>query len=98
MTETVSIVYDPIRKKLRARASGMWVRFPRALREHGSVYEVDELIPDGRGALIACGRIARVSGEVLHQRQRIDQVLDGARHNYRNPEAFGPGDEFRLLH
>lgn len=59
MTENlVSIVYDPKSKRIRAKANhGGWVRFPKNLRQHGTVYEVEQLVPSRSGSWIVKGRI-----------------------------------------
>jgi len=54
----VSIVYDPSKKKPRARyEKGGWVRFPNNLRSYGNVYLVDKLEPGMKGSWIAMGEI-----------------------------------------
>jgi hypothetical protein len=58
----VRIVYDPKTKKIRARCEhGGWVRFPMRMRQHGTVYEVENLVPAGAGSWIAKGQIVKVS-------------------------------------
>lgn len=55
MGKLIEIVFDPIKKKLRAKpknGSG-WVRFPKELREEGAVYEVHMLRPSKGGSYIA---------------------------------------------
>ncbi len=57
----VRIVYDPKSKRIRARSElGGWVRFPKNLRQHGTIYEVEKLIPSAAGSWIAIGPIRKL--------------------------------------
>jgi hypothetical protein len=57
----VSIVYDPKSKRIRARCEqGGWVRFPKNLRQHGTTYEVENLIPASAGSWIVKGSIRKI--------------------------------------
>ena len=58
----VTIVYDPKTRRIRARYLQGWVRFPRHLRNHGSIYHVENLILSKAGSYIAKGRIDKVFG------------------------------------
>lgn len=61
MTNLVRIVYDPKSKRIRARSeNGGWVRFPKKLRQHGTVYDVQNLIPSLAGSWIATGEIRKM--------------------------------------
>lgn len=59
----VEVVEDPAQHRARVRPAGLtgWVKFPRALRELGARYEVDELRPLRGGAWTPAGEIRRVS-------------------------------------
>lgn len=58
----VEIVWDGMRRKLRARAVniGGWVRFPNHLRQEGAIYNVQYLQEAKAGSWIATGSISRV--------------------------------------
>ncbi len=58
----VTIVYDPKSKRIRAKCEkGGWVRFPKNMRQHGTVYDVENLIPSLSGSWIIKGSIKKVS-------------------------------------
>ena len=62
MKDKVEIVYDPAKKKYRAKPVGHdgWVRFPNEYREPNAVYEVEELKEGKAGSWIATGKITRI--------------------------------------
>lgn len=53
----IRIVYDPKKKRFRARHDGRWVRFPKSLRHPNASYIAEELREGKSGSLIACGTI-----------------------------------------
>lgn len=58
----VEVVEDPKEHRVRVRPVALpgWVKFPKALRELGARYEVDELRPLRGGAWGTAGKIRRV--------------------------------------
>jgi hypothetical protein len=58
----VEVVEDPHEHRARVRPRGLtgWVKFPRALRQLGARYEVDELRPLRGGAWGTAGQIRRL--------------------------------------
>ena len=61
----IEIVWDGEKGKLRALAInvGGWVRFPKALRVEGAIYNVTDLRVGKSGSWMACGSITRVNGQ-----------------------------------
>lgn len=58
----ITIVYDPKKSKLRAKAEqGGYVRFPNGIRHEGARYWVEELREGRAGSWIACGKIVQIS-------------------------------------